>query len=113
MVDFVLVTEQSHPNLFKAFETISHDSGGGAGHDNYSVHPAWAPYLTEAETALAGLSGGRDGDDLDGDFSTFCIGDVVDMSRIAARSRELTRTLVLLNSFFEDWDKGPNGEELP
>lgn len=123
MTDWLIVTANTYRNLFMAFETISHDSGGGAGHDNYSVHPAWRDQLPLAEAALSTLTGdrapvgapppeGQPDPYLDGDFCTFCIGEQNAMMAIAARSEALTMTSALLCSFFEGWATGPDGGEL-
>ena len=42
------LTSVSHPLLHKCFETISHDSGGRAGHQWYDVPRAWCAYLDVA-----------------------------------------------------------------
>jgi hypothetical protein len=108
MVDWVLVTEKSHPCIFAAFEIISHDNGAGSGHTNYSVYPSWAPHLNTIEKALAGLG---DRGNIDGDFVNFCIGEQEKMEAIAKRSPELALASCMFNSFFEGWDKGPDSED--
>lgn len=45
LLGWVLVTATSHPNIFEAFENISHDCGASAGHSNYAVPPEWAVNL--------------------------------------------------------------------
>lgn len=94
------MTATSHPLLHEAFETISHDSGFGAGHEGYSVPPEWADRLAEAEAALGTL------DRID--FEVFCIGDADEMEEICLRSPQLERAHALLGSFFEDWGIDPS-----
>lgn len=110
MINWLVVTVNTYRNLFMAFETISHDSGGGAGHDNYSVHPAWRDQLAVAEAALSTLTGERE--PATDEFEAFCIGEEGEHDDIAARSTTLLMTSKLLTSFFNDWDTGPDGEML-
>lgn len=100
-----LVTKGSHPHLFEAFDSISHDSGGCC-HDNYRVPARHLARLAEAEAALATLS--KD------DLETFCIGEQSEMETIRQRSPELGRTHDLLCAFFDGWiDERPETQEAP
>lgn len=91
------VTAVSHPSLFEAFETISHDSGGKAGWHSYFVPHAWRPKVAAADAALSTLS--------PDEMQTFCIGEQTESGAIAARSPELKAAHDLLNAFFDnpDW----------
>ena len=93
------ITSTSHPHLYEAFETISHDGGGGAGHASYSVPRVWTPYLDTVDKALSALT--------EEELSTFCTGEETDMGEIARRSHDLRLSSILLNSFFEDWMYSP------
>jgi hypothetical protein len=91
--DVTLVTMNSLPHLFNAFETISHDCGNQAGHYNYAVPGYYAEQeLKTFDETLASLS--------TIDFNDFCIGEDIRMMQIAARSEALTQTSDFLSKFF-------------
>jgi hypothetical protein len=91
----IAVTSQSHPLLYSAFESISHDSGGGAGHPYHRVPARFVDGVEVAESALATLN--------PDEFETFCIGDQCVADVIAKRSPDLQRTHDFLNTFFDEW----------
>lgn len=93
---WVLVTQQSYPTLFRAFETISHDVGAGAGHTNYSVPPEWVDKLALVEKELSLLS--------TADLETLLIGEDSEAIAIVARSDNLLIVHKMLNAFFDDWE---------
>lgn len=89
------VTKSSHPTIFEAFETISHDCGARAGHSFYEVPAPWSSRLAEFETALYPL-----GED---ELHTFCIGEQDEMIAIMAEYK-LDAACDFLTAFFEsDW----------
>lgn len=90
-----LVTQDSHPALFLVFESISHDAGFGAGHDNYSVPVNYTKeQLLDLDMILTmmGTDKARD----------FAIGGEDD--RPANLSEELQILDKFLNHFFNDWE---------
>ncbi len=95
--DVILITEQSHPALFAAFELISHDCGRQAGHTNYVVPQSYKVVLPEIEQQLKTLR-----EDADSDFEALCIGDSEDADMIVERYR-LNSVNELLQRFFEEF----------
>jgi hypothetical protein len=87
-----IVTQASHPRLFKAFETISHDRGSGAGHSNYYVPPRWEGHLAQVEQQLTTLN--------DDELETFSIGERDEAKPLTVK---LSEANTLLESFFNDW----------
>ena len=77
MTDVVLITEQSHPSIFKAFETISHDCGRQAGHKNYAIPMEFESGLADAEARLKYLL-----ENADLDFECLCIGESEERDKI-------------------------------
>lgn len=49
------VTRSSHPVLFEALETLSHDSGSGAGRPEYRVPPWYQSLLPWMDESLAAM----------------------------------------------------------
>lgn len=90
------ITKESHPFIHEAFEIISHDFGGGAGHEFYEVPQVYADHLPLFEETLRGC-------DAEGTFEDFCIGEMSDVENIARRSGALAVTNQFLNAFFDDW----------
>ncbi|MCG5241358.1 hypothetical protein ACIU1J_27460 [Azospirillum doebereinerae] len=86
------ITATSHPTLFEACETISHDAGAQAGWPSHTVP---AGDLDAIEAALATLTA----DELD----EFCVGDADEMEITAARSPGLSEAHQLLGEFFENY----------
>lgn len=93
--DMMLITAESYPSIFKAFETISHDSGNQAGHVNYAIPLSWEKQLPFIEHNLSQLLLNADGD-----FECLCIGDEDDRTRIV-KDYKLEITDKLLQEFFE------------
>ena len=91
------VTAESHPALFEAFETISHDGGFSAGHACYYV-PAWsAPIsLQEVEALLAKVS---EDDKLD----HLVLGEHSDIQAFVKANPEYAPVDALFHAFFEDF----------
>lgn len=96
MPEWTIVTKDSHPKLYEAFEAISHDRGAGAGHETYSVPKEWADKIPVTEAALTTLS--------TEELESFCIGEQGEADTIAKRSLSLGIAHAMLNSFFEDWE---------
>lgn len=102
--DVVLVTKDSHPALFKAFELISHDNGRQAGHVNYAIPmdyyvdpPELGVHLDRLNWQLQMLL-----DLADVDFEALCIGDEDARQRIV-KERGLEDVDLLLQRFFEEF----------
>ena len=97
--DVTLITKDSHPALFQAFELISHDCGRQAGHTNYAVPLAeFQPaQLDEFDLQLMRLCR-----DADSDFDCLCIGDQDESQRIV-RDYKLEAADTLLQRFFEEF----------
>lgn len=95
--DVLLVTAESHPALFKAFELISHDCGRQAGHRNYAVPLEYADKLPYIEQNLQALL-----DRADADFETLCIGEAEESAAVV-RGYQLAVTDELLQRFFEEF----------
>lgn len=95
--DVIVITEQSHPTLFKAFELISHDCGRQAGHTNYCVPDHYDALLPLAEQVLAGLLKHSAEE-----FETLCIGEQSE-SQAIVQKYGLLRTDELLQRFFEEF----------
>lgn len=97
--DLFRVTAASHPILFEVFEAISHDGGGSAGHDSYSVPAGLEERAARAEAFLSRLTS----DERD----TVAIGDQDEAAGILAERRESEAegadVDAFLNAFFEDW----------
>jgi hypothetical protein len=86
------ITAKSHPHIFEAFETISHDAGYGAGHETYSVPPEYGPSrLSYYEGVLSLMTSDE--------LQDFCIGG--DDSPI---QDDFPITSMFLNHFFDDWE---------
>lgn len=96
---FFAVTAASHPVLFEVFETISHDGGGSAGHDSYSVPASLEANAARAEVFLGRLTAEE--------RQIVAAGDQDEAAKImtARNTSEGDRQEVdaLLNAFFEDW----------
>lgn len=97
MTDVTLVTKESHPSLFKAFETISHDCGRQAGHTNYAVPLVYEDKLSQFESQLAKLL-----EKADSDFECLCTGDS-DECRQIIKDYHLEVVDELLQRFFEEF----------
>jgi hypothetical protein len=95
----VIVNAITHAALFKAFETISHDSGAGASATEYPVPQAWAEVdgfsLTAINFALACLD--------EQELTVFCIGEESEAQLLIERGPELVAAHRLLTAFFEGW----------
>jgi hypothetical protein len=89
---YIVVTEVSHPRLYKALDMISHDGGGGAGHLNYALDDKWEPQIGRVDDALKSLS--------DEELEEFAIGEQTRQDEIAARSPDLTTASKVFNCFF-------------
>lgn len=85
------ITKASHPLLFAACETISHDAGGLAGWPSHSL-PDDAD-LALAEAALDTLTAEE--------RNAFAIGEEREMAALAQRSAALAHTHRLLTAFWE------------
>lgn len=92
--DVIVITKESHPTLFLAFEAISHDCGRQAGHRNYVVPDSYAQLLTVIEPLLVSLT--------PEEFSTLCIGEETEKAAIVERYG-LIQTDELLQRFFEEF----------
>ena len=91
------ITALSHPTLFRAFETISHDCGRQAGHEVYTVPHPWDAVVPVADTALASLSAS--------DFETVCIGETTEAEEIIHNSTlDMEMVGELLDAFFEEFE---------
>lgn len=105
----VVVTAKSHPLLFFGFETISHGSGGKAGHDSYTVPEPWSLRVDQYETDLflAGFVCNLS----DEKYQTFLIGEDSESEAIC-EAHGLQEVDAMFNTMFEeDWrtccrDKG-------
>ena len=95
------VTAESHPTLFEVFEAISHDNGGSAGHDSYSVPIARKVQAERCDRLLASFT--------PEDRQTIAIGDqgeagaILDAKCRHAEERDMVDDL--LGAFFEDWSE--------
>jgi hypothetical protein len=94
--DAMIITKTDYPKIFEAFETISHDCGGGAGHHNYAVPEVYAPRLADYEVKLNALT--------DADFEDFCIGEHNDMLAISERDG-YQPVSDFLTDFFDGWSR--------
>lgn len=83
------VTKAEFPTLFEAFETISHDGGGRAGHRSYVLAGSWD--FARVDRELATLTAEQ--------LQEFCIGD---HDENADRRAELPYCEEVLNAFFEE-----------
>lgn len=101
----VAVTAATFPRLHDAFETISHDSGGSAGHDSYFVPAAWAAWLPSIEKTLAGM------DPTERDEG-FVMGEGSEVEALVHRRPELAPAHRLLNAFFDDFHGEDAGERI-
>lgn len=97
MVDVFLVTATTCPATFAAFEIIAHDSGRGAGHQNYAVPLEWLEQIGAIETELQAL---REASLTD--FETVCIGEQTEAQTIVTR-QGITLADRLLQRFFEEF----------
>jgi len=91
--DVILVTAESHPALFKAFELISHDSGNQADHTNYAVPIVWAEDLEFVDRVLGLLS--------PEELETLAIGEDEE-NKVLVKKFNLQKVDKLLQEFFED-----------
>jgi hypothetical protein len=94
--DIILITEKEFPFLFKAFEMISHDNGGQAGHTNYAISMSWKSTIHEIEHDLKELH-----EDADSDFECLCIGEETEREWVVI-NRRITLADKLLQEFFEE-----------
>ena len=92
-----VVTAESHPALFEAFETISHDGGYSAGHRRYFV-PAWAAKtdLAEVDRLLSLMSE-------DGKLDHLVLGEHSDIQAFIKANPEYAPVDALFHAFFEDF----------
>ncbi len=95
--DVIIITSESHPAIFKAFETISHDNGNQAGHTNYVVSLKWKDDLDGIEKTLATMLR-----DADSDFDCLCIGDELERQSIVKSDPGMEVVDNLLQEFFEE-----------
>lgn len=97
MTDVVLVSAATHPTLFEAFETISHDSGGSAGWPHYRIPARYEASLAAFERALSTLTSTE--------LETFCIGETREAAQLSVL-QGLREVDVFLNDFFDsDWSQ--------
>lgn len=99
------VTKENNPALHEAFETISHDGGGRAGHEWYEVPRDWVVFVETANATLAQLT--------TAELETFCIGDQEEQKHMISGKMNgpsrlnLTAAHVLLFAFFDSgWERG-------
>lgn len=93
------VTAATHPALFEVFETISHDGGGSAGHDSYSVPAGMEECAARADAFLARLSPEQRQDAAIGEESEA----EEAMAAHAQSVEEWSEVSNFLNLFFDDW----------
>jgi hypothetical protein len=94
----IAVKPTNFPTIYEAFETISHDYGGGCGHSYYLVPTCIERQidLHDIEGALRELSPEQ--------LETFCIGETRDMEAIKNSSAELPNAYWFLKAFFNYWE---------
>ncbi|HYE47300.1 MAG TPA: hypothetical protein VEA44_16165 [Caulobacter sp.] len=90
------ITAAAYPQIFEAFEAISHDSGFSAGHKSYHVPACWADRIPSIETVLAGM-------DPEQREHGFVLGEGTEVEALVASRPELAPAHALLNAFFEDF----------
>lgn len=109
------VTAENYPLVHRAFEMISHDSGGSAGHESYYV--PWIFDCQEVESILSSIARllpGEGFSDLDEHgleqvktFDDFVLGETTSKERwLAEQAEEGARFQCVdkfLNAFFEDF----------
>lgn len=88
------LTEASHPLLFEAMDTITHDSGGGC-HEHYNVPPGWVEALPRMEILLGRLSEEQQ--------QTIAIGECSEQDALVREFDGLGTAHRFLNAFFEDF----------
>lgn len=93
------VTRETFPTLHAVFEDISHDSGGSAGHESYSVPDSRRVHAERCEAVLSKLS--------EADRRTLAYGDqdeAQEILKLNCRDAEESDMVDdFLNGFFEDW----------
>lgn len=99
-----MVTKDSHPALFEAFEIISHDSGNLAGWACYDTPPCWEPALKVMDKALANLD--------DRELQEFCIGESQQQEDVLNQGGDaLVMAGAFLTMFFEqEWKRSQVAE---
>ena len=95
--DVIVITKDSHPAIFAAFELISHDCGRQAGHQNYAIPMECASNLDEIEADLTTLR-----TEADSDFECLCIGEASESERVV-KDYKLEHVDWLLQAFFEEY----------
>lgn len=93
-----IITEESHPKIWAAFQLIDADSGieddGRAG--EFEVPKEWEPHLQEIETALAELT--------KEEYEGLCCGEhETEIVPIANRSLALRKANYLFADYFESF----------
>lgn len=97
----LIVTAETHPTLFRAFEVIGLECGFGDGYTNYGVPEKWTEACNEAEPALAALT--------PAEFEAFCTGrDSLGLVALIIRkgsSPALLKAHHLLKAFYKDFEE--------
>lgn len=95
----MIVTDQSHPALFRAFQNVDLDNGVinrlEPARVLYEVPSQYEGLVADAEHALASLS--------DEDMDTACAGEQGDMDALLAQRPALAGAMELLNAYFDGW----------
>lgn len=88
------ITSATHPHLFEAMDTITHDGGGGC-HEHYNVPPGWVEALSRIETLIGRLSPEQ--------RETMAIGEGSEQDDLVREFEGLGVAHSFLNAFFEDF----------
>lgn len=89
------VTSESYPTLHKAFNMISHDSGGRAGHESFDAPESFRADCDRAEPLLRRLKPES--------LEIVCIGDMEESDRILQAWDDDGSAERVLAKFFTDW----------
>lgn len=88
------ITSATHPLLFEAMDTITHDGGGGC-HKHYNLPPDWVGALDRMEKLLGRLSQEQ--------REVIAIGECSEQEQLVHEFEGLEVTHLFLNAFFEDF----------